>query len=53
MSKVGETDVTNCIYYFIDDIVNIENLDANNIKIEEKSNKIFLSTKLVMWHQTV
>ena len=53
MNKVGESDVRNRIYYFIDDIVNIKNLDPNNIKIEEKSNKIFLSTKLVMWHQTV
>ena len=30
------------MYYFFDDIINIENFDANNIKIDKKSYKNIL-----------
>ena len=30
-------DVKNRIYYFFNDIIDIENFDLNNIKIDEKS----------------
>ena len=32
----------NCTCYFHDDIINIENLYPNKIKIDKKSNKKFL-----------
>ena len=37
MSRVKEIDIKNCMYHFFDGIINIRNLDANNIKINEKS----------------
>ena len=33
--------VKNCTYYFFNDIINIKDFDPNNIKIDEKSTKIF------------
>ena len=33
-------------YYFFNDVVNIKKVDPNNIKIDEKSYKIFLFTIL-------
>ena len=36
-NKVKDIDINNRTYYFFDDIVNIENFDSNNIKIDEKS----------------
>ena len=33
--------VKNCTYYFFNDIINIKYFDPNNIKIDEKSTKIF------------
>ena len=36
----------NHTYYFSDDIINIKNFDPNNIKIDERSTKIFLFTTL-------
>ena len=35
--KVKEIDIKKQTYYFFDDIINIENFDLNNIKIDEKS----------------
>ena len=35
--KVKEIDIKKRTYYFFDDIINIENFDLNNIKIDEKS----------------
>ena len=36
-NKIKEIDIKNQTYYFFDDIINIKNFDANNIKIDEKS----------------
>ena len=36
-NKVKDIDINNRTYYFFDDIINIENFDSNNIKIDEKS----------------
>ena len=36
-SKVKDIDIKNRTYYFFNDIINIENFDQNNIKIDEKS----------------
>ena len=45
MSNKGkDKDIKNRTYYFVDDIINIKNLDLNNIKIDEKSCKnIFIN----------
>ena len=37
-----DIDVKKCPYYFFDDMIDIEDLDPNKIKIDEKSNKNFL-----------
>ena len=36
-NKVKGVDIKNQAYYFFNDIINIENFDPNNIKIDEKS----------------
>ena len=36
-NKVKDKDKKNWTYYFLDDVINIKNFDANNIKIAEKS----------------
>ena len=36
-NKVKNIDVKNGTYYFYNDIINIENFEQNNIKIDEKS----------------
>ena len=41
-SKVKDIDIKNCTYSFFDDIINIKNFDANNIKIDGKSYKNIL-----------
>ena len=35
-NKVKDIDIKNRKYYFFNDIINIENFDPNNIKIDEK-----------------
>ena len=39
MNCVKETDIKNRRYYFLDDMINIKNLDPNKINIDEKSYK--------------
>ena len=34
-NKVKDIDIKNCTYYFFNDIINIENFDLNNIKIDD------------------
>ena len=41
-NKVKDIDIKDWKYYFFNDIVNIENLKSNNIKIDEKSYKYIL-----------
>ena len=36
-NKVKDTSIKNYTYHFFDDIINIEDFDPNNIKIDEKS----------------
>ena len=45
---VKEIFIKNQTYYFFNDIISIENVDPNNIKIDEKSYKNFLFTILDM-----
>ena len=33
-NKVKDIDIKNHTYYFFDDIINLKNFDANNIKID-------------------
>ena len=40
--KVKDIDIKFRSYYFFDDIINIKIYDPNNIKIDEKPNKIIL-----------
>ena len=40
--KVKDINIEKRTYYFFNDIVNIENFDPNNIKIDKKSNKNIL-----------
>ena len=43
MSKnVKDINIKNRAYYFFNDIINIENFDSNNIKVDENSNKNIL-----------
>ena len=42
INKVKDIDIKNRTYYFFNDIINIKTFDANNIKIDEKSNKNIL-----------
>ena len=41
-NKVKDINIKNQIYYFFNDIINIENFDLNNIKIDENSYKNIL-----------
>ena len=41
-NEVKDIDIKNHTYYFFNDIINIENFDLNNIKIDEKSYKNIL-----------
>ena len=41
-NKVKDINIKNRTYYFFDDIINIENFNLNNIKIDEKSYKNIL-----------
>ena len=34
-NKVKDVDIKTCTYSFFDDIINVKNFDANNIKINE------------------
>ena len=38
-NKVKDLDIKSCTYYFFNNIVNIENFNTNNVKIDEKSLK--------------
>ena len=38
-NKFKDINIKNRIYYFFNDMINIEDFDPNNIKIEEKSLK--------------
>ena len=38
-NKVKDIDIKNRTYYFLNDIININNFGHNNIKIDEKSYK--------------
>ena len=38
-NKFKDVNIKNRIYYFFNDMINIENFDPDNIKIEEKSLK--------------
>ena len=41
-NKVKHIDLKNQTYYFFNDLINMKNVDANNIKIDEKSYKNIL-----------
>ena len=38
-NKVKDIGIKNRRYYFVNDVINIENFDSNNIKIDKKSMK--------------
>ena len=38
-NKVKDIGIKNHRYYFVNDVINIENFDSNNIKIDKKSMK--------------
>ena len=41
-NNVEDINIKNWTYYFFNDIINIESFAANNIKVDEKSNKNIL-----------
>ena len=41
-NKVRDVDIKNRTYYFFNDMINIENFDLNNIKLDEESYKNIL-----------
>ena len=47
MTNVRETDIKSRALYFLDDMINIKNLDPNNINTEILA-KIFLFTTVVI-----
>ena len=55
MNSVKETDIKFRTYYFIDDTINVQNLDLNKIKVgkRESHTKTFLLTTLVTREQIV
>ena len=46
-NKVKDINIKNRTYYFFNDIINIENFDLNDIKIDEKTYKIY--SYLLYW----
>ena len=42
MNSVREIDIKNRMYYFLNDIINIKNLDPNKIKTDENTLKNIL-----------
>ena len=46
-NKVKDINLKNRTYYFFNDIINIENFDLNDIKIHEKTYKIY--SYLLYW----
>ena len=46
-NKVKDINIKNQTYYFFNDIINIENFDLNDIKIDEKTYKIY--SYLLYW----
>ena len=44
---IKDTNIKNHTYYLFDDIINIEEIDPNNIKIDEKSYKNILIYNIV------
>ena len=44
---IKDTNIKNHTYYLFDDIINIEEIDPNNIKIDEKSYKSILIYNIV------
>ena len=48
MNSVKDINIENRTYYFFDDMVNIKSLDPNKIKIDKKSYKNILFTRLDM-----
>ena len=42
-NKFKDMSIKNTTYYFFNDIINIDNFDSNNIKIDEKSYKNILN----------
>ena len=42
-NKFKDMSIKNTTYYFFIDIINIDNFDSNNIKIDEKSYKNILN----------
>lgn len=51
--KLREYDVKYCTCYYFNDILNINDLDSKNMKIDKNHTNIFLSTKLYMKYQMV
>ena len=47
-NKVKDINLKNETHYFFNDMINIKDFDTNDIKIDEKSYKMFLFTKLDM-----
>ena len=45
---VKNINIKNLTYYFFDDIINVKDFDQRNIKIDERSYKIFLFTIMDM-----
>ena len=53
-NKIKEIDLKNILYYFFDEMINIKIFCSNKIKIDEKSYKIFLFTKLdMLWSKNL
>ena len=46
-NKVKDINIKKQTYYFFNDIINIENFDLNDIKIDEKTYKIY--SYLLYW----
>ena len=42
MDSARETDIRNCTYHFMDDMINMKNLDPSKIKVDKKSYKNIL-----------
>ena len=54
-NKFKDANIKSCTYYFLGDVINIKNFDANEIKIDEKSYKNILIyyIGLDMWQSKI
>ena len=52
-NKLRETNIKNLTHYYLDNLIDINDLDFKNTKLDKKYVKIFLFATLDMKHHTM